>query len=274
MHSRLSWAQSACARVLRPLVRLALAMGLKYPHLDELLRNLMVEDARRIWQARGVKRPNVSQISISTGINRKDVAARIQQVDQALPHTEASSASRAFTLWLQMAARDPALRRLSLRPDSGSTSFEAVARQSTRGDVHHRALLDELIRLGLAIETDEHVELAAEAFVPSQDLQSLLAFLGDNARDHLQAAVSNTLGERAPMLERAIFVDGLSAEDCVRLDRLARERWDTLHRELFDEMTASLERAPQPGTHRMRVGIYTYYEDEALPPKGSQETPE
>ena len=36
----------ACARVLRPLVRLALAYGIKYAHLEELLRDLLLDEAR------------------------------------------------------------------------------------------------------------------------------------------------------------------------------------------------------------------------------------
>jgi hypothetical protein len=79
-----------------------------------------------------------------------------------------------------------------------------VARQGSRGNLHHRAILDELVRLDMADEDDGYVELKAAAFVPAQDLQTMLAFLGDNSRDHLLAAVSNILGERPPMLERSV----------------------------------------------------------------------
>lgn len=262
MHDRLSWAQAACSRVLRPLVRLALAMGLKHQHLDEMLRNLLIEDARRLWKSRGIARPNVSQISVTTGINRKDVTLRLRRMNEALPRTEWSSSAKTFTLWLQMAARDPAHRRLSNVPGAQEPSFESVARQASRGDVHHRAVLDELVRLGMATEDGNHVELSAEAFVPAQDLQAMLAFLGDNTRDHLQAAVSNTLGGQPPMLERAIFMGGLSADDCARIELLARARWDSLHRELFEQMTGALDAQAEPGTRRIRVGIYAYHEDE------------
>ncbi len=237
-------------------------MGLKHQHLDEMLRNLMVEDASRVWKARGVARPNVSQISVTTGINRKDVTLRMRRLDETLPRTEWSSAAKTFTLWMQMAARDPAARRLSNIPGAPEPTFETVAREASRGDVHHRAVLDELVRLGMVTEKGDHVELSSEAFVPAQDLQAMLAFLGDNTRDHLQAAVSNTLGGQPPMLERAVFVGGMSEEDCARIEQLARNRWDSLHRELFDQMTAALDAAPQPGTRRIRVGIYAYHEDE------------
>ena len=227
-----------------------------------MLRNLLIDDARRVWKARGVARPNVSQLSVTTGINRKDVTQRLRGLNEALPRTEWSSAAKTFTLWLQMAARDPAHRRLSNVPGAKEPNFETVARQASRGDVHHRAVLDELVRLGIVIEADDHVELSSEAFVPAKDLQAMLAFLGDNSRDHLQAAVTNILGGQPPMLERAVFVGGMSEEDCARIELLARERWDSLHRELFDQMAAALDSETVPGTRRIRVGIYAYHEDE------------
>ena len=262
MHDRLSWAQAALSRVLRPLVRLALAMGLKYRDLDNLLRNLLVEEAGRAWLARGVARPNVSQLSVSTGINRKEVTLRLRALEEPLPRTEWSAAAKTFTLWLQMAARNPVRQRLSNIPGAKEPTFETVARQASRGDVHHRAVLDELVRLGMVKEAGDHVELTSEAFVPAQDLHAMLAFLGDNTRDHLQAAVTNILGGQPPMLERAVFVGGMSEEDCARIELLARQRWDALHRELFEQMTAALDAVTVPGTRRIRVGIYAYHEDE------------
>lgn len=273
MHDRLLWVQAAFTRILRPLVRLALSMGLKYQHLDAVLRNVLVEDARELWKARGVSRPNVSQLSVTTGLNRKDLTLRLRALDESLPRTEWSAASRTFTLWLQMFARDPSLRRLPTTPHATGISFEAVAREASRGDVHHRAVLDELVRLGMATESDGHVELSSEAFVPAQDLQTMLAFLGDNTRDHLQTAVANTLGVQPRMLERAVFVGGLSQEDCLRIEQLARNRWDGMHRELFDEMTAALDAAPEPGNRRIRIGIYAYHEEEPQPDRSPEQAP-
>jgi len=91
----------------------------------------------------------------------------------------------------------------------------------------------------------------------------MLAFLGDNARDHLLAGVSNVLGEEPRMLERAVFANGLSIEDCERLHQRVRERWDALHHELAHEMRRAVDAAGPAGSARIRVGIYTYYEDGA-----------
>ncbi|MCY1214148.1 hypothetical protein D3C86_869240 [compost metagenome] len=266
MEHRLDWALAACARILRPVVRLALGMGVKHPHLEALLRDLLIEEAQRTWRAQGVTKPNLSQISVTTGLNRKVVTAKVRATVDPLPHTELSAAAKTFTLWLQMTTDDDTLRRLPVVTEGDGPSFERVARLASRGNVHHRTILDELVRLQMVAESDGSAELTADGFVPVEDLQSMLAFLGDNGRDHLLAAVSNTLGETPRMLERAVYARGLTLADCTAIERLVRERWAGLHHELAREMTEAVDRVPPEAKAtakaRIRVGIYTYYEDE------------
>ncbi|MBU1359253.1 MAG: hypothetical protein KJ901_10945 [Gammaproteobacteria bacterium] len=267
---------ASVSRVLRPLVRLALALGAKHAHLEAVLRHLLVDEARRAWRETGVE-ANISQLSVTTGLNRKALTAKLRSTEDALPRTETSAAAKTFTLWLQLFADDPACRSLPIVADSpDQPSFESVARRASRGNVHHRAILDELTRLNLATQTDGRVELVASGFVPAQDLQAMLSFVGDNGRDHLLAAVANTLGAPKPFLERSVFVSGIPLEDCEHIHRLARDRWSQLHREFTREMTRAYERAPAEATGRLRVGIYTYYEDDAageLPPADPAASP-
>ena len=262
MDNRIDLTLGACARVMRPLVRLALAMGVKFPQMETLLRDMFLDEARRTWRQQGVPRPNISQLSITTGINRKAVTTKVREPASALPATEMSAASRTFTLWLQMSLQEQHLVRLPVAAAGEGPSFESVARRASGGNVHHRAILDELVRLDMAAESGGEVELRADGFVPGGDLRAMLSFLGDNGCDHLRAAVSNTLKERAPMLERAVFARGVRPSDCERIDRLARERWSQLHRELTDEMTQAVDQAGDDAAGRIRVGIYVYYEDD------------
>jgi hypothetical protein len=266
MEHQLDWALAACARILRPVVRLALAMGVKHPHLEVLLRDLLLEEAARSWRKQGVPKPNISQLSVTTGLNRKAVTAKVRETVDALPHTEVSAAAKTFTLWLQLVSENQALQRLPITAGGvDAPSFETVAKLGSRGNVHHRTILDELVRLNMVAEDDGCAELKVDGFVPVDDLQSMLAFLGDNGRDHLLAAVSNTLGEEPRMLERAVFARGLSMQDCENIHRMVRERWTAMHLELVAQMTRAVDRAPSGATGRIRVGIYTYYEDEPTP---------
>ena len=260
MQDRLTWAQFACGRVMRPLVRLALGMGLKHPHLETMLRDLLLDEATRLWQRQGVTAPNISQLAVTTGLNRKDVTARLRRPADPLPHTELSAAAKTFTRWLQLASQDPALLRLPIAAGAEGLSFEDVAREASRGDVHHRAVLDELTRLGMCAKSDAtHVELTSEGFVPTADLQSTLAFLGDNLRDHAAAAVSNALGEAPLLLERAVYAEGLTESDCEAVHQFMRQRWSSLHRELVSQLSEGIARSGAQGSRRLRVGVYFYH---------------
>lgn len=257
---QVGWVLEACSRVLRPVVRLALAYGLKHSQLELTLRELLIDEARRAWRQTGTE-PNISQLSVTTGLNRKAVTTKVREAAEPLPHTEMSAAAKALTLWLQRVADDPTSHVLPITAEGETASFEALARQATHGNVHHRSILDELLRLDMVIEHAGSVELNAAAFVPSKDLKSMLAFLGDNARDHLFAGVANTLGAQPPLLERSVFATGIPLEDCERIHQRVRERWGVLHNELTHDMTRAFEAAGKDAKGRIRVGIYTYYED-------------
>src|SRR5918993_5459338 len=81
--SQLSWVLAACARVLRPVVRLALSLGAKHAQLETLLRELMIDEARRAWRLQGIE-PNISQLSVTTGLNRKAVTLRVRETPDPL----------------------------------------------------------------------------------------------------------------------------------------------------------------------------------------------
>lgn len=266
MHDRLTWAQSALVRILRPAIRLALAMGLKHAQLEEILRNLLLDEARNLWRSQGVNQPNLSQLAVTTGLNRKDVTARVRQTRDPLPTTEASATAKTYTAWLQLVSDEPAFRRLPIADPGDGPSFELMARLATRGNMHHKTLLEELLRLGLITLPEESaggmVELVGNGFVPSGSLRDMLAFTGDNVRDHLLAAVGNTLGEQPRMLERAVYASGLTQKECERIHQLMREKWESMHFWLVREMSQAHANAQGQGTARMRVGVYVYHEDQ------------
>lgn len=258
--NQLDLALSACARILRPVVKLAMALGLKQQHLHELVNELLLDEAKRSWQARGIK-ANLSQLSITTGLNRKAVTSRVRTPRDPLAPTELSAASKTLTVWLEMANDNEALRTLPVMAEGKTPSFESMAWIGSRGNVHHRVILEELMRLGMIVEQDHTVTLKADGFVPAKDLAAMLSFFADNSRDHLNASVSNLLAERPPLLERSVFAHGLSMEACEEIHQLVRTRWSSLHHELAHQMRTAIDTGGENATGRMRVGIYTYFED-------------
>jgi Family of unknown function (DUF6502) len=265
MHLKLELLQQALAKLLGPIVRLALGQGLKYAEFDQTVRAAMVQEGKRLMERAGQRSDNVSQLATITGIHRKDLSIRIKQSGERLMNTQMSVPSRTYTRWLQWCVNDPALKRLVISDSDNPHSFEELVKHETKGDVHYKAVLDELTRLGVAQLADGGVEINPAGFVPSNDDQMMLAFLADNGRDHLLAAVQNVTEERGKFLERSVFAHGLSDQACQELLAKARGQWATTHALLFDDvLKAGDDEAsthPEPDVpYRMRMGIYAYYE--------------
>ncbi|WP_158100983.1 hypothetical protein [Variovorax sp. JS1663] len=56
-------------------MRLALTFGLKHAQFEAMLREPLIDEARRLWHAKGAE-PNISQLSVTTGLNRNRVLGR------------------------------------------------------------------------------------------------------------------------------------------------------------------------------------------------------
>jgi len=253
---------AACRAVLAPLARLAVARGLPYAQIADLLKTALVQAARSAHGDEGARRI-VSRISATTGLTRRDVTRRVAATDEALPLARRSPATEVFTRWLsdpQLRGRKRFARKL---PRQGEwPSFEALAQSVTR-DVHPRTLLDEICRLGLARfdEATDTVELVRDTFVPQDDQRRMLGFLAANVGDHFAAAVSNVLASGPRQLEQALFADELSTQSLEQARPLIAAQWQTLVQRLAPALRQMIEEdraAGRPQDQRLRVGIYAY----------------
>jgi hypothetical protein len=273
MTERSSLAANAIDRVLRPVIRLALVFGLKYQDFDAIVRRLLISEAGRSIRKTseeaqgktrsGAKRKlriNVSQLSVATGLSRVDIKERTAAEPMVLPETEMSYTAKTFTLWMQHANDEPALRTVPIVGPDDTISFSTLARMATRGNVHHRAVLSELIRLKMAEQEGDQVSLLATAFVPTSDEQTMLAFLADNTRDHLNAAVSNVSGNAPPFLERVVFSQGIAERDCIAAMNTMRTGWARAHASLVPQLNKAVDNLKADAPFRIRLGVYAYYE--------------
>jgi Family of unknown function (DUF6502) len=262
--------RDALASLVTPLAHLAVARGMPFAEVEEMLKQAFVHAANQA-HADLLPHRRVSRISTATGINRREVTRLTQQQSREAVRGR-SLASEVFGHWRTQRpyrGRDGQPRAL---PRQGpEPSFETLAQSVTR-DVHPRSLLDELCRLQLATwnETTDTVTLAREAFVPQGDRVHKLALLGDNVGDHLRAAVDNVLGSDHAHHEQAVFADGLSSESLVQMQPLVRAQWQALMAALIPALEtrlasdAALPPADDKPLSRMRIGMYTY--QELLPP--------
>ncbi len=259
----------AALAVLRPLARLLVARGYKFGQAEELLKQAFVQAGSAELERTGLDR-NVSQVSITTGIHRKDVKRLVESPSDPSAHAR-SFAAEVFTRWVSDAKyrHRGKPRALPQRASGGERSFESLAR-SVSTDVHPKTLLDELRRLGV-VELDERagtVRISADSFVPAGDAGGMFALLGGNVGDHLQAAVSNVIGDRPPLLEQAVFADELSEESVQLAHEIARQTWRATLQALAPMLEARIaddRAAKRAADRRLRVGMYFYSGAQAAP---------
>lgn len=206
---------SAFARLLRPLVRLAMRHGVTYPMAADLLKRTYLEVAEADL-ARDAAPATDSRLSLLTGIHRKYVKqlrAVPRSSEQATPK-QVALGTQIAAAWLHRDAyRDTSgeprsLPRQSTDPDA--PSFEALVTSVSR-DIHPRVILDEWLRLGVvSLDEKGELRLVRSAFVPVAGFEEKAHFLGRNVHDHLAAAASNLSGIQPPFLERSVHYEGVN----------------------------------------------------------------
>jgi hypothetical protein len=250
----------ACRALLTPLAELAIARGLRYGDVDELLRAAFIDAALAAHPEVAPHRA-VSRVSTATGLHRREVTRLIH--NEAESEAKRSPATQVFTRWLS----DPVWRvnghvAPSL-PRTGGGSFETLA-QSVTKDVHPRSLLEELCRLELARldPATDRVVLQRERFAPAGDEPRMLGFMASNVSDHLKASVANVLATgEPPHVEQAVFADEMSSESVQQFQPLVREQWRQLLRALAPALQRLIDedhRQQRVQDQRVRVGLYAY----------------
>ena len=206
-----------------------------------------------------------SAVSLLCGVHRRVVrnltrlaATPAQQPQQGFTGVAAEVVAR----WLSDAAwldRDEQPRPLSRNGESDS--FAALVR-SVSSDVRARAVLDELLRLGIASESGEQVSLLAAGFAPRQGFEEMTAQLQGNLHDHLAAACRNLEGQ-ANFLEQSVYVDQITPQSVALLQKASVQGWRQAFRTVMREAQGRFDHdavqasAPQRN-QRVRFGVYFY----------------
>ena len=258
--------------VLEPLVRLALAQGVKYNQLQELLKAVMVEVAAAEVTGVNTDRSH-SRISVATGLRRPEVKRLMEE--PALPHVKGRSVvADVFGRWTADKRYRDGRGRIKPLPrnasEGGEVSFEALVR-GIKKDVHPRSVFEDMHRQGLiALDSLGRIKLIQTAFVPRQDLVQMLHFLGANVGAHLTSAVHNTLGHTPDFLEQSVLGEGLSDRGVAEVEAKARDEWRRLFKEVGELMLDTMARDKADGIdgdRQMRVGMYSASPDVAAASK-------
>jgi len=258
------------ATLLRPLARLAIKRGLAYGELAELLKRAYVEATRRHFAVPGQKL-TISRIAVLTGLTRKEASRIVWEDEIPVPETErgrVNRAARVMSAWVQDAEFQDgrgAPASLPFDSDDGPSVSELVRRHGA--DVTPRAVLDELVRVGVVRELKNGRYRPVErAYIPGDDPAAKTAILGTDVGD-LISTIDHNLdgGEGEPFYQRKVAYDNLPPEFLPQLREIVRSEAQALL-ERFDREMAPRDQdvSPSPDSgagRRAMVGIY-YFEEE------------
>lgn len=259
-------AAEAIALVLQPLARLMIDHGLQLPSMVEMLKKALVDEAAKTYGVAG-KGSSDTRISLLTGVHRKDVKRLADMPTTAgLVSPMVSVAASVVARWISEprflnADQSPrALGRTPTRGRVGEPDFTTLVAEVSR-DVGARAVLDELVRLGVVdVREDGYVALKSSAFVPHEGLSESFHFLAANVGDHLSSVVHNLApGQTQPlMLDQSAFSHDLSAEQAEQLQLQARRLWANSLQQFLQTATVAEQRSEgvDGPKHRIRFGVY------------------
>jgi hypothetical protein len=267
-------AEQAIAEVLRPLARLMIDHGVQLPSLVDMLKKALVEQAELAYGLAD-KGSSDTRISLLTGVHRKDVK-RLRQVTDTVPPASPIMpiASSVVARWIsepRFLHADQTPRQLARTPTRGNVGepdFTTLVAEVSR-DVGARAVLDELVRLGVVeSREDGFVALKSNSFVPKEGLRESFHFLGTNVGEHLAAAVHNLRPAQSEpfMLEQSAFSEDLSATQADLLQQRARQLWTNALQQFLQSATVAWQRSEGDAglKHRVRFGVYFHDKVQAV----------
>lgn len=263
---------AACRTLLHPLVRILLRHGVTYGEFSDSVRGAYIDIAKN--ELVPPDRPQTdARISILTGVSKHEVV-RIRTADAT---GEDLVGLNQITRVLQGWCQDPEYlgpygMPLEIPFAGDSRSFEDLVRRTT-GDTPARALLEELIRVHAAVETEDgYVRLINRSYLPSPLDPVGIERLGNVVGYFIDTVDFNAQKKRqgAGRFERyAITMEGLSPSDLVAFDALVREKAQELL-EILDDWLGQHEipgghKLPPNESIRTGVGIFHFIEKSPKP---------
>ncbi|QSP94875.1 hypothetical protein LPB19_00140 [Marinobacter salinisoli] len=216
----------ALYRILRPLARLLLRNGIPYGEFSELVKRAYVEAALKDFDD-GRRKPSDSRAAVMTGLTRKEVKRQREflagQTLESGAALHANRASRVVSGWVHDAAFQAKGGEPAMLSFDGKLSFSDLVKRYS-GDMPPRAVLDELLRVGVVSVDAESGQLVLQqrAYVPTGDSEEMLQIFGDDVSDLIATIDHNLVRDESgqpPLFQRTLTYNNIPPE--------VMERWRT-----------------------------------------------
>lgn len=254
---------------MRPLVRVLLRNGVPFAAFTDVAKRAYIDVAMKEFGVPGKKQTN-SRVATITGIPRKEIqrVLALQLSEGVDPDMviRYNRAARVVYGWVHDKDYADAGGESAVLPFEGDArSFSSLVR-SYSGDVPPRAILDELLQVGIAIRDDNGmIKLLERAYIPTKGAAEKLALLGRDVAGLISTMDKNIHGvPGAPFFQRKVFYDNVSDESAAEFHKFLLCEGQPFLEE-FDRWLAQRDRDVNPnatGDGRKAIGVGLYYFEE------------
>lgn len=258
---------AAITKLLRPMVMFLLRNGVPFQTFADIAKRVYVDLATEKFDIPGRKQSK-SRVAILTGLSRREVlrVKRLPAQDDLGALDRINRAARVVSGWVvDKRFSDESGQPTDLPFEGGSGSFLQLVK-SYSGDAPARAVLDELMRVGVVERTTGgKIHLLEHSYIPKAGEIEKIAMLGSDPSDLFSSIDHNIRHPEAPFFQRKVNYDNLPSEALPELKKLAGEQSQALL-ERVDRWMSERDRdvnprVPGSGRKRAVVGIYYFEED-------------
>jgi hypothetical protein len=252
--------QNALTSILKPLISWAIRVGYTYPTLCNLLKEIYVEVEKSSLSEN--EKPNISKISLSTGLHRKDVKSLLEQNKTHYNRKKRIPLkAQLFSAWLANDFSTDIDGEPIALPKTGHLSFETLVKTLSI-DVAAGTVLKQALDQEYIFEMqDGSVCLNLESLANDNTDSEQLYYFKENISDHLSAAVHNISSDQDKFLERAVFFNDISRAEISNFQSEISELSNNLLFKVnksFRDMENPKEDEPK---YRVRLGLYYFHEE-------------
>ena len=260
---------AAYRRLLKPLVRILIRNGVAYGEFAEVAKEVYIDVASNDFKV-AHRKMSQARMAILTGLTRKEVARLLsgEKKNGEELQSNRNRVTRVLTAW----HTDPDFTgpyglplELQFESEEETHDFRELVKRAS-GDMAPRAMLDELLRIGVATETEAGwFKVVTRTYVPEgiapDSLERMARVISNfiSTIDHNIAASEQ--GEWR--LERQVYADhGVKPEDFPRFRAYLMDRSQVLLEEI-DNWLSQLDRpnADDERTIFTGLGVYHYIEE-------------